>query len=105
MPASRSARIHPRGYRPADWRRGNLVTAPLIDFQNVMLYRGDKIALDGITLSINVGEHVAILGPNGSGKSSLIKAITRECYPLQSDDGPPMRILGKEAWNVFDLRV
>src|SRR3954452_2980636 len=81
------------------------MTPPLIEFKNVTVYRGEKIALDGISLSIAAGEHVAILGPNGSGKSSLIKAITRECYPRYTGDGSALRILGKERWNVFELRV
>src|SRR5260370_10861883 len=81
------------------------MTPPLIEFQNVTVYRGEKIALDGITLSIAAGEHVAILGPNGSGKSSLIKAITRECYPRYSGNGAGLRIFGQECWNVFDLRA
>ena len=29
------------------------MTPPLIEFQNVTVYRGEKIALDGITLSSN----------------------------------------------------
>jgi len=40
---------------------------PLIEFHDVTVHRGDKVALDAVTLSIAVGEHVAILGPNGSG--------------------------------------
>src|SRR5258705_2811570 len=78
---------------------------PLLEFQNVTIHRGEKVALDGITLSIGAGEHVAILGPNGSGKSSLIKAITRECYPRYTGNGSGLRILGKDLWNVFELRV
>jgi iron complex transport system ATP-binding protein len=78
---------------------------PLIEFQNLTVCRGEKVALDRITLSIDAGEHVAILGPNGSGKSSLIKTITRECYPRYSGNGTGLRIFGKERWNVFDLRA
>lgn len=32
-------------------------------------------ALDGVTLDVKSGDHIALLGPNGSGKSTLIKAI------------------------------
>ncbi len=65
--------------------------------------RGDKAVLDGITLRIERGEHVAILGPNGCGKSTLIKTITRECYPLARPDSA-LTILGRDTWNVFELR-
>jgi iron complex transport system ATP-binding protein len=59
--------------------------------------------LRDISLKIGSGEHVAILGPNGCGKSTLIKTITRECYPL-AQPGSSVSILGRSAWNVFDLR-
>jgi iron complex transport system ATP-binding protein len=77
---------------------------PLIEFRNVTVYRGEKVALDGVTLSIQEGEHVAILGPNGCGKSTLIKTITRELYPRYSGNGSGLRIFGKDRWNIFDLR-
>ncbi|MEN6397331.1 MAG: ATP-binding cassette domain-containing protein [Methanoregula sp.] len=77
---------------------------PLFEFANVSVIRGDKRVLDGITLSIGEGENVAILGPNGAGKSSLIKTITREYYPVQSDMPVTFRVRGKEVWDVFDLR-
>src|SRR5499425_280195 len=65
--------------------------------------RGDRGALRDISLEIEAGEHVCILGPNGCGKSTLIKTITRECYPL-AGDGCSISILGRERWNIFELR-
>ena len=65
--------------------------------------RGDCRALGEVNLEIAAGEHVCILGPNGCGKSTLIKTITRECYPLERD-GCSMSILGRERWNIFELR-
>jgi iron complex transport system ATP-binding protein len=79
-------------------------TPPLLDFQNICVMRGQKAALDDFTLRIGAGEHVAILGPNGCGKSTLIKTITRECYPVVRA-GSSLTILGEERWNVFDLRA
>jgi iron complex transport system ATP-binding protein len=76
---------------------------PLLDLRNVRVMRGEKIVLDDFNLCIRADEHVAVLGPNGCGKSTLIKTITRECYPL-ARAGSRMTILGQENWNVFELR-
>ena len=76
---------------------------PLIEYRNVTVMRGERVVLDGITMAIGLGEHIAIVGPNGSGKSSLIKTMTRECYPLLAP-GSFLRIMGKQTWNIFELR-
>jgi iron complex transport system ATP-binding protein len=92
---------------------------PLLDFRNLRVMRGQKLALDDFSLRIEANEHVAILGPNGCGKSTLIKTITRECYPVapenlaedaesnagQSDRSKSsLSILGEDSWDVFKLR-
>jgi iron complex transport system ATP-binding protein len=77
---------------------------PLLDMKNVSVMRGETLALDGVSLRIDVGEHVCILGPNGCGKSTLIRSITRENYPLVQEETSSIRILGRSLWNVAELR-
>ena len=77
---------------------------PLLDFHNLRVMRGQKTALEDFSLRVAAGEHVAILGPNGCGKSTVIKTITRECYPVAWPESS-MSILGEETWDVFALRA
>jgi ABC-2 type transport system ATP-binding protein len=59
--------------------------------------RGDLsstfMALDGVDLSVDVGESVALLGFNGSGKSTLLKLISG----VMSSDTGSIRTRGKVA--------
>ena len=48
---------------------------PLIQAQEIHVYRGGKQILDNVTFSIHAGEITTIVGPNGSGKSTLLKAL------------------------------
>jgi iron complex transport system ATP-binding protein len=77
---------------------------PLIEFENITVFRDNTRALDRVSLVIHDGENVAILGPNGAGKSTLVRTITRELYPVVSGTDMVFRIRGSDVWDVFDLR-
>src|SRR6188508_2605987 len=51
----------------------------LIDIQNVRkVYRRgteEVVVLDGLSMSIEEGEYVALMGPSGSGKTTLLNLI------------------------------
>jgi ABC-2 type transport system ATP-binding protein len=37
---------------------------------------GDRVALDGVSLTVERGEVFALVGPNGAGKTTLVRALT-----------------------------
>ncbi len=75
----------------------------VFEFSNISAYRGGTLVFDGLDLSIRTGENTAILGPNGSGKTTLLKLVSREIYPVHSDDSR-MLVYGRDRWNVEELR-
>lgn len=55
-------------------------------------------ALDGISLQINAGEHIAILGRTGCGKSTLLQLLTRAWDPAVGEiaiNGQPLASLSE----------
>lgn len=76
---------------------------PLVEIRNARVFRGNTRVFDRLDLTIRQRETVAILGPNGSGKTTLLKLISRELYPV-ADESTTLRVLGRERWNVWELR-
>jgi ATP-binding cassette subfamily B multidrug efflux pump len=54
-----------------------------IRFVDVVMSFGARIAIDGIDLTIDAGETVAIVGHTGSGKTTLVSLIPRLFDPTQ----------------------
>ena len=52
---------------------------------------GAQTVLDGLDLTVRIGEVVALLGPSGSGKSTLLRCINH----LESWDGGTVRVGGR----------
>ncbi len=76
---------------------------PFLHLAHVNVARGDNVVLHDINLTVNTGEHIAILGPNGCGKSTLIKTITCECYPIVQPE-TKVSIFGRERWDLTELK-
>src|SRR5258705_13697219 len=76
---------------------------PFLHLAQVNVARGDNVVLHDINLTVNTGEHIAILGPNGCGKSTLIKTITCECYPIVMPE-TQVSIFGRERWDLTELK-
>ena len=62
---------------PNGQRLGNKV----IEIEGLKKAMGDKLLIDGLTLSIPPGGIVGVIGPNGAGKSTLFKMLTGQEKP------------------------
>lgn len=71
----------------------------VVDMRGVRFaYPDGTLALDGVDLSINKGEYIAIIGQNGSGKTTLVKHLVGLLKPTEGD----VEVFGS---NTRDLSV
>jgi len=79
------------------------VSAPQIVFENVSFTypRQQQPVFTNLNLTINAGEHIALVGENGAGKSTLIKLLLRFYKPTDGRiliDGHDIQDIAIETW-------
>jgi phospholipid/cholesterol/gamma-HCH transport system ATP-binding protein len=76
-----------------------------IEMHDVHKAFGDRVILDGVSLTVQEGETLAVIGYSGVGKSVLLKSIVRLLEPDSGKvhvDGEDVSLLERDA--LYDLR-
>ncbi len=74
------------------------MSAPVVELEKASKRYGDVLALDNVSLTIELGEVVAMLGPNGAGKTTAISLMLGTRKPTAGQ----ARLFG---WPPRDLRA
>jgi len=74
------------------------MSVPAVELHELRQRYGDRLALDGLSLTVAPGEIVALLGPNGSGKSTLFKILATLLEPTEGS----ARIFGHDVRREAD---
>ncbi|GAB2522753.1 ABC transporter ATP-binding protein [Microbacterium petrolearium] len=75
---------------------------PVLSFADVVVRRGPRNIVDGVSWTVNDDERWVILGPNGAGKTTLLQLADTLMHPTSGT----VRILDEQLGrtDVFELR-
>ncbi len=72
----------------------------MLEARNLTISYDERIAVAGVTLTLNLGQITAIIGPNGAGKSTLLRALNGQLRPTSGEillDGEPLEKLSRRT--------
>ena len=87
VPTPRAASRADRTKRSATLQGNNVA----VEVKELRKNYGSQTVLDGVDLTVRIGEVVALLGPSGSGKSTLLRCINH----LENWDSGSVRVGGR----------
>ncbi len=65
----------------------------MLKVEDLVVRFGENAVLDGVSITVDVGETLAVLGPSGCGKSTLLRAVAGLEAPAE----------GRVEWDGGDL--
>lgn len=78
----------------------------ILELSNIVTLYGKSLVLDGISLSVDKGEVVALLGRNGAGKTTTMRSIMGLTPPRSgSVKFKGMEITGKQPFEIARLGI
>jgi len=70
------------------------MSGAVIEAEGLVRRRGGRAVVDGVSLTLEPGQSVALVGPSGCGKTSLLHLLGL----LDRPDGGTLRIVGGDPW-------
>ena len=78
---------------------------PILSVRELSIRRDGTRILDGVSWTVQRGEHWVILGANGSGKTSLLSALTGYLSPTSGDVSVLGQTFGESDWRELRKHV